>query len=325
MKRLIVFSVAFVFLESSLLTPALAQEAGSSRPPPLITIDLTPSRARVEAGAGLGVVGTITNVSDTTVYVRENDIAISLPVELEGSEGRSFGYYAFFPTEQHYDSLPYEERLSHVLMLQPGDSYGVVWTPGPQQGLGSPAIFKSIWAQRQFLLFAPGDYAITLSAKYWLDPTLPDSSYRTLTKNATVSVAAPESIIVFAAGLGGLIGYVIFPGKRRKTIRLRRRRRNAGLLMKGAGESASIVGAVLLSVIVTILLARLGDTQFVIQVTIRDFWGAVAIGFVAFYGGTAGLDRIVSRGADNGGDGDGDGDADSGEDSEGDANAAGDS
>ena len=56
------------------------------------------------------------------------------------------------------------------------------------------------------------------------------------------------------------------------------------------------LGAMLLAAIVTILLARLANSQFVIQVTIRDFWGAVAIGFIANYIGRKMLDRMVPEG-----------------------------
>ena len=57
-----------------------------------------------------------------------------------------------------------------------------------------------------------------------------------------------------------------------------------------------LLGAALLAAIVTILLARLANSQFVIQVTIRDFWGAVAIGFIANYIGRKMLDRMVPDG-----------------------------
>jgi hypothetical protein len=44
---------------------------------------------------------------------------------------------------------------------------------------------------------------------------------------------------------------------------------------------AGAVGSILLSAIVTILLSWLSETQFLIRVSINDFWGAIAVGFVA--------------------------------------------
>jgi hypothetical protein len=60
-----------------------------------------------------------------------------------------------------------------------------------------------------------------------------------------------------------------------------------------AKELAGIAGSVLLSAMVTILLSRISETQFLIKVSITDFWGAVAIGFVANYAGAKILDRFL--------------------------------
>ena len=49
----------------------------------------------------------------------------------------------------------------------------------------------------------------------------------------------------------------------------------------------------------TVLLARLSETQFLIRVSINDFWGAIAIGFVADLLGIKILQKILS-GADVG-------------------------
>jgi len=56
-----------------------------------------------------------------------------------------------------------------------------------------------------------------------------------------------------------------------------------------------MLGAVLLSAIVTILLARISETQFLIRVTVADLWGAVAIGFVANYLGAELIKKMIDR------------------------------
>jgi hypothetical protein len=282
-------------------TTALAQNEAQARPE--VSIELRPSRSRLEAGGGLGVIGTVRNESDGPIYIREHDMAISLPIELEGGRGTSFGYYAFFPTEDHTPtSGTDEEYYRHELMISPGGSYGVVWSPGPIPDGNN--ILSTLWAQRQFMFFSPGEYQITLSAKLWPDSTFSEHTYHTLTTSTSVTVSAPETTIVFAAGLGGLIGYIVVPGKR-ASVRRRKARENPPsaapdmpsrawrVAATWFAELVAVSGAVLLAAVATILVARLADTQFVIQVTIRDFWGAIAIGFMAFYGGTAALDRIA--------------------------------
>jgi hypothetical protein len=49
----------------------------------------------------------------------------------------------------------------------------------------------------------------------------------------------------------------------------------------------------LLSAIVTILLARVSETQFLIRITVSDFWGAIAVGFIANYIGAKIFERII--------------------------------
>jgi hypothetical protein len=51
----------------------------------------------------------------------------------------------------------------------------------------------------------------------------------------------------------------------------------------------------LLSAIVAILLSRISETQFLIRVTIADFWGAVAIGFITVYFGSKALEQILGK------------------------------
>jgi hypothetical protein len=50
----------------------------------------------------------------------------------------------------------------------------------------------------------------------------------------------------------------------------------------------------LLSAIVTILLSRLSDTQFLIKVSVADFWGAIVTGLVAQYLGSKWLERLLA-------------------------------
>ncbi len=67
------------------------------------------------------------------------------------------------------------------------------------------------------------------------------------------------------------------------------------VVQKFAKEIAGIFGAILLSAIVTILLSRISETQLLIKVSIADFWGAIAIGFVANYLGARGLEKLLPQ------------------------------
>ena len=60
--------------------------------------------------------------------------------------------------------------------------------------------------------------------------------------------------------------------------------------------------AILLSTMVTILLARLSESQFLISVTVNDLWGAIASGFLITAAGPTVLEKFTKLfGAGEGG------------------------
>jgi hypothetical protein len=166
---------------------------------------------------------------------------------------------------------------------------------------------NSVLSELNFIFFSPGNYKITTSVKYWTKPDLTEDTYHTATQSVVIPVSAPQSVILIGAALGGLIAYFILPHGRRKLIELPSM--NASdvsaltalerIVRRFTLEISGIVGSMLLSAIVAILLARLSETQFLIRVTITDFWGAIAIGFVANYAGSKFLERILSSAPSN--------------------------
>jgi hypothetical protein len=55
----------------------------------------------------------------------------------------------------------------------------------------------------------------------------------------------------------------------------------------------NMLSAGLLSGVVTIVLSRISDTQFPIKVSVADFWGALTVGFVAYFAGNKLIDKIA--------------------------------
>ncbi len=264
---------------------------GGTNTEPLISIEIESSRSQLVAGEGLGVIARIKNISESTVYIRESELALTLPLELEGSRAEVTGYAAYFPTEHHEggQNVPYEKFFSNVIKLNPGDSYSAFWTNTFSSKTTSNLkyVWHQITSQFQFLFFFPGKYSITVTAKYWNDPGFPVDGYRTMTKSVTLPVIAPLFVILLGAALGGLIAHVIFPKK------IPVKTRTLTFFTKILTQLAGIFGSALLSVIVTIVLSRVSETQFLISVTVSDFWGAIVTGFVANYLGYKVLEKIV--------------------------------
>jgi hypothetical protein len=262
------------------------------RPAPLITLELEPSRANLVAGDGIGMTGTVENVSKQVVYLNGNAFTLTLPLELEGSRSAVKGYAAYFPTEKYDKRAPNEAAyFDKTIALRPGDKYVAHWTPYRGNGAdGLRYVLGQIVAQAQYLFFYPGEYRAVVAAKYWTDPHLPAGDYGTVTKSARLVVAAPFSVILLGAGVGGLIAYIIFPTRLPGRAKLLPQRYEPL-----SRHTVGILGAVLLSMMVTIVLSRIAETQFIISVTVRDVWGAIVIGFVAQYGGIKLLKKLMDK------------------------------
>jgi hypothetical protein len=281
-----------LLLACSLVCLSFACETGAQTKAdsaPLISIDIKASRPKLVAGDGISIEGTIENVSNQVVYLRESSSTMTLPMELEGRNSSVYGYAAFFPTEPHIaDGRSYESYFSNVIALKPGDHYVMLWTSGafaPEDSRSS-FVWRQVREQFQYLFFYPGEYRIIVATKYWTDPELPAAEYRTLTRSATVTVGAPLFVILLGAALGGLIAYIIGPGREsRATSRM------PAWAEKVFRHSVGIGGAMLLSVIVTIMLSRISETQFILSVSVNDIWGAVVIGFAAQWAGKRLIDR----------------------------------
>lgn len=238
----------------------------------LIQITLRTSRPQISAGSGFGIVADIQNKSDQSVYLLPKYLTMTPPPEIEA--GGSTVWWALMPP-QDGEQMNYE-RIIH---LGPGGQTTAFWS-GYQ-----PAHKQAHWWEQTFklLFFPPGEYTIKVVGSYWTDLDSADkklANYRTETADIKVLVAAPQWVILIGSVIGGLIAYFLLP-----TVRLNPRR----IELLGLGT------AVLFSAIVTILLARLSETQFLIRVTINDFWGAIAIGFIACASGTSILQKFLGK------------------------------
>jgi hypothetical protein len=238
----------------------------------------------VPAGAGLGITATVGNRSEQRIYLRERDLVLTIPLELEGPSQSQFGYYSFFPTEVDDDS-------NSVISLDPGDKYTVIFTfiPVSNRLASNPAlaIINRLKDDFYYLFFEPGDYQIVVNAKYWtqdkwVEDDICKDCYRTETIGVDLSVKTPQFVILFGAMVGGISAFIL--GTAQGKFQQRPIRFFLGLL-----------GALILSGISTILLYRVSDSRFIVTISVNDFWGAIAVGFVAEYAGISFLENIIGN------------------------------
>jgi len=287
--------------------PVPARAASTARNSPAIEIKVQSSRNQLIAGAGVGVMADITNVSGAPVYLQDRDVQLVLLPEVEKSVGRVWTTTASFPTESDQPS---------VLSLKPNETYRVFWNRdlaqeqetdqsarapaqkdvgvGMQSARSGPLLsLGRIFRGLEFVGFTPGEYPITVEVKYWDQKKFDGDDYHTAVESKTVQFAAPQSVILLGAALGGVIFTILSMLRAERSGTSAATSRGLNIVKTVGKAAAALFGSILLSAIITILLSRISETQFFIKVSVSDFWGAIAIGFLANYGGWALLDKMI--------------------------------
>jgi hypothetical protein len=316
-------SVCLVFCILGLvdLRNVLAVDASASFVRPIQTTEkpgnliltIEASRPQLYAGSGFGLTAQIKNASGKPVVLEPTKTILSMPPELQGPRSRwDTAYYAFFPTETwSTENAKPAEAYRAVLVLLPDDTYAVKWAwDARQQTIKSSksgedsrgfqssnileaisSVLETVYSELQFMFFPPGDYKVDVVVRYKAQEDPPDK-YQAVVQSAIVHVNAPQTVILVAAAIGGLLGHVISRIFLRGDGRLNGNARLAGF----AGWFGGAAGSMLLAVIVTILLARISESQFLFRVSVNDFWGAIAIGFIASVTGIRILQNVLPSG-----------------------------
>jgi hypothetical protein len=235
-------------------------------------IEITPktSRPQVSAGSNFGVTVDVRNRSNAAVYLSPKYFTMCLPPELDSRS--PYFWWAIFPGGQANED-PYERTIK----LQPGETVAAIWA-----GSRHYTVPGGIWAQQyhslseeiRLLTFQPGEYSIKIVAAYWTDEASvgkPLQDAHSDTVDIKIPIVAPQWVIMFGAMIGGLIAYFLLPQFRLNPEKI---------------NLSGITTALLLSIIVTILLSRIADTQFFVKISVNDIWGAIAVGFLGCASGT---------------------------------------
>jgi len=274
-----------------------------------LTISIDGTRDVLSVGTSFGLSGTITNNSSSIIYLNEKYTTLKVPSEIEGPYGKADGmWYAFFPSADHGDND--EKTYSATIAIRPGEKTAVYWLIDPREmfslkeeaerkkpdlSLAFNQIYKQVSTELNYLLFSPGSYKITIAVAYWSSGDLAGSPHLSA-ETKVVNVAAPISVILFGAGIGGLIAFAILPQARRGIVMAIET--DNPYIQKLFGTTKlifNLLGAILLSAIITILLSRISESQLLIRVTVSDLWGAIAIGFIANYLGTEVLNKVIGK------------------------------
>lgn len=250
------------------------------------SIEISPRLSGVSATYenGFGIVATIRNTSSIPVWLHPRSTVLMPPSELDPGEEIN-AWYATIPGGS--TSKPNEDKYEKPVLLGQGESVPVAWAyqSGSSSDCNHPKSILS-WVSCRYielvqgLNFVPGDYTMKICVNYWTSEGAAKQqvdSYNTQSAEIKVAVTVTQWIVMFGAFWGALGAYFVVPNVRSVKLPEARAYFPIGLILDCRG----IASAALFSIIVTILLSRLSDTQFLIKVSVNDFWGAIAVGFMA--------------------------------------------
>lgn len=285
---------ALLQLLRSLNSEMPINRAGEVGPPaplnrPEVEIELNTSRSVVVSGEKWAIEGVITNRGDLPVWIVDSHTTLTLSPELWGNSSRSGSIGAFFPTIR---SRPTHE----VVRIDPGASYSVIWKVDPLRSFDETSKSKNkiIQTIQSFAFVPPNEYRITACMHIWT--TLPQfdntgnvenlGSSFTKTNSRTVKLDSSPAILVLGAGIGGIVCFVL--------------QLLIGVVPVGinTGETASqisigLLTALLLTSVVTTLLSRLSNNNFIVNIQVKDLWGAIATGIVVQWAGYSTLINLI--------------------------------
>jgi hypothetical protein len=294
----------------------------------LVKVTISTSRTDVTSEGGYGIYADLQNVDTVPLTLRAAETMLVIQPELGDDHRRIFAVNGFYPTEERPDDA--DKKAVPEIVLQPNEHYVAFWDV---LGRRTDAARSTGWglllwfdAAPNYLLerlaFVPGNYAFVVVGKTYRNVNgVREQTYHTYTDQVKLHVGLTQIDAMLAAALGGILGYIVVAlregGDFSKYTFLGRPRPGID------GDTASAFGnlkawlivgrnmfsAALISAVVTILLSRISDTQFPIKVSVADFWGALTVGFVAYFVGNKLIDRIVGLTAKGNGGGGGNGNA----------------
>lgn len=298
-----------------MLSPSAASAQGLDKNQ--LSIKIIPSRPQAAAGTSTGYKLEIMNQSEKTIYLRRDSIELVFPPELQPPQSYPF-HGGWFISDDSDEPFPLAVGSDAFYVFNYG--YDIPQKPSaiasataatPQKQTHAPFGFPynvlgEIVGELNFLFFPPGDYSITVSVKYWVSQV--DAkvlrNWRVVSESAVIHYGAPQFVVLTGAAIGGLFGYFVFPQSRRQRIADKAGRVSdrgtralvvAQMILGSIYWGVRVLGAMLLSVVVTILVSRISETQFLVRVTVDDFWGAVAVGTIANIAGRRVILGIAER------------------------------
>jgi len=276
----------------------------------LVKAVIATSRPEVTTSGTFGVYADLQNLASEPITLFPREVTLVVQPEVGRNPDCVFEYDAFFPTEPNVATAA---PLGGPIVIPPKEHYQAFWGLGTGEAscLGEAELKGvSAWVKQRaknlksFVGFLPGDYGFSVIGKAYLTPDgKKANTYHTFVQTAKLHVGITQLQSMVAAMIGGLLAYFVVglrEGGELRTLKREESDNKRSSLSKWGVILRSLASAALLSSVVTIILSRLSETQFPIKISVSDFWGALTVGFIAYFTGNKIIDRIVDLGGGSG-------------------------
>jgi hypothetical protein len=268
--------------------------------PEMVKVTLFSSRSPVTRDASYGVFADLENVSLQAITLRASETKLVVQPEVSqrykcfDEQSATFPALPIQPNAQTDKSGSSNEK-SAELELQPQEHYKVFWDLTAEKPPKGNCKFRD--TIQNYFGFVPGDYVFTVVGLIHTPQTKDHPSViHTYSQATTLRVGLSQLSTAWAAFIGALFAYIVVslqPGRdfdRWKSDYPRGHKVKIFLVILRNALGAGLMGAA-----VTIVASRLSETQFPIKVSVNDFWGALTIGFFAFFVGARFILAITSK------------------------------
>jgi len=289
----------------------VAQSDGTPTIEQIVKVTIATSRPEVTTSGTFGVYADLQNLAEVPITLYPSETTLVVQPEIGRDPDCVIEFDGYFPTEANVPTqLNVDSKLGRPIVIPPKEHYQVFWglgAPG-HNGCSRAPVADGYWAWlgqrgknfKAYLGFLPGDYAFSVVGKAYLTPKANrEDAYHTFVQGTKLHVGITQLQSMLAAMIGGLLAYFVVGLREGGELRNLKREQTGGTrtsLSKWGVIARSVISAALLSSVVTIILSRLSDTQFPIKVSVADFWGALTVGFIAYFTGNKLIDRIVDLG-----------------------------
>jgi hypothetical protein len=270
----------------------------------VVKVIIATSRPEVSTSGNFGVHADLQNAASVPITIYPKNIRLVAQPEITNGRDCIYSQDGFFPTEPNPDK---DHPLGGPIVIQPGEHYQIFWAPGSANC--EDASSGSRWVTfgrfgvglQQYALrtigFLPGDYAFVIVGKVSLSPDgVEQSPYHTFVQVTKLHVGITQLQAIVAAMIGGLLAYFVAALRENgelRTLKIEQVEKKRSSLWKWGVILRSLCSAALLSSVITVILSRISDTQFPVKVSVNDFWGALTVGFFAYFTGNNLINRIV--------------------------------